>query len=175
MPCLFFSALASWSLQMKKLSLMECLFFDADFFYIFFILADKISRSAKFWAPIQILNSVAAWERPHLNWRCDFVRFLRICQNAWTSSLCPHLKNDFFWINTVVLWTRKTKLSFHNINSWISSILEIPACIFSPYEFMQRQSYVDHILCMKGFTHKVSLEITYIKYVQRKDDTSLPL
>ena len=102
-------------------------------FWLFFILADKISRSAKFWAPIQNLNSVAAWEIPHLNWRYDFVRFLRnFCQNAWTSSLCAHLKNDAFWISTVVLWTRKTKVSLHNINSWISSILEIPACIFSP-------------------------------------------
>ena len=84
-------------------------------FWLFFILADKISRFAKFWAPIQNLNSVAVWEIPYLNWRHDFVRFLRnFCQNAWTSSLCAHLKNDVFWISTVVLWTRKTKMSLYN-------------------------------------------------------------
>jgi len=51
-------------------------------------------------------------------------------QNLWTSSLSAHLKNDAFWISKVVLWTRKTQVSLHNINSWISLILEIPACIF---------------------------------------------
>ena len=42
----------------KKRSLMGCLFFGADF-STFFILADKISRSARFWPPIQNLNSLA--------------------------------------------------------------------------------------------------------------------
>merc|ERR1712219_104576 len=46
----FFSGLALWSLQIKKRSLMGCLFFDADF-STFFILADKISRFAKSWLP----------------------------------------------------------------------------------------------------------------------------
>ena len=71
-------------------------------FWLFFILVDKISRSTKFWAPIQNLNSVAAWEIPHLNWRYDFVRLLRkFCQNAWTSNLCAHLNNNVFWISKV--------------------------------------------------------------------------
>ena len=34
----------------------------------FFTLADKISRSARFWHPIQNLNSVALLELRHLNW-----------------------------------------------------------------------------------------------------------
>ena len=100
-------------------------------FRLFFILADKISRFAKFWLPIQNLNSVALWEIPYLNLRHDFVRFSRdFCQNAWTSSLCTHLHNEVFWISTVVLLIWKAQVSLHNINSWISSILEIPACIF---------------------------------------------
>ena len=49
----FFSGLASWSFQIKKRSLMGCLFFDADFL-TFFILTDKISRFAKSSLPIQI-------------------------------------------------------------------------------------------------------------------------
>eukprot|EP00493_Phyllostaurus_siculus_P021571 UN21899 len=53
----FFSGLAPWSLQIKKRGLMGCLIFDPDFL-TFFILANKSSRSAKFWAPIQNLNSV---------------------------------------------------------------------------------------------------------------------
>ena len=66
-------------------------------FLTFFILDDKISRSAKFWFPIQNLNLVAVWEIPYLNWRYGFVRFLRnFCQNAWTSSLCTHLKMMVF-------------------------------------------------------------------------------
>ena len=128
----FFSGLALWSLQTEKRSLMWCLFFNADFL-TFFILANKISRFAKFWIQIQNLNSVAVWEIPYSNRRYDFVKFSRdFGQNARTSSLCTDLKNDAFWISTVVLWTRKTKMSLHNINSWISSILEILACIFFP-------------------------------------------
>ena len=127
----FFSGLAPWSLQIKNGTWCDVSFLML-IFWIFLILANKINRFAKFWAQIQNLNSLAIWEIPHLNWRYDFVRFLRsFCQNAWTSSLCAHLKNDAFWISTVVLWTRKTQVLFHNINSWISSILEIPACIFS--------------------------------------------
>ena len=101
-------------------------------FRLFFILADKISRIAKSWLPIQNLNSVARSEIPYLNWRYDFVRFSHnFCENAWTSSLCTHPNNGVFWISTVVMRTRNTQVSFHNINSWISSILEIPACKFS--------------------------------------------
>ena len=95
-----------------------CWFFD-----FFFILADKISRFAKSWLPIQNLNSVAVSKIPYLNWRYNFVRFSHdFCQNAWTSSLCVHLNNDVFWISTVVMWTRNAQVSFHNINSCISSI-----------------------------------------------------
>ena len=36
-----------------------------------------------------------------------------------------------FCISTMVLWTLKTQVLLHSINSWISFILEIPACIFS--------------------------------------------
>ena len=61
-------------------------------FWLFFILADKISWPETFWTPIQNLNSVVAWEIPHLNWMHGFVRFSRnFCQNAWTSSLCGHV------------------------------------------------------------------------------------
>ena len=129
---------------------MGCLFFDADF-STFFILADKISRLVKSWAPIQNLNSVAVWEISHRNWRYDFVRFSHdLCQNAWTSSLCVDLKNDIFWISTVVLWTRKTQVSLHNINSWISFILEIPACIFSLKNSCNVQSHLDQILSQEN-------------------------
>ena len=117
-------------------------------FRLFFILADKISRFAKFWLLIQNLNSVAVWEILHLNYRYDFVRFSRnFCQNVWTSSLCTHVKTNVFWISTVVMWTWKAQVSIHNINSWISSILEIPACIFSFKNPCNRKLYVDHILC----------------------------
>eukprot|EP00493_Phyllostaurus_siculus_P022707 UN23041 len=44
-------------------------------FRLFFILADKISRFAKSWLPIQNLNSVARSEIPYLNWSYDFVTF----------------------------------------------------------------------------------------------------
>ena len=100
-------------------------------FRLFFILADKISRFVKSWLPIQNLNSMALSEIPYLNWRYNFMRFSHdFGQNAWTSSLCAHLNNDVFWISTAVMWTRNAQVSFHNINSWIGSILEIPACIF---------------------------------------------
>ena len=101
-----------------------CWFFD------FFNLADKISRFAKSWLPIQNLNSMARSEIPYLNWRYYFVTFSHnFCQNAWTSSLCTHPNNGVFSISTVVVWTRNAYVSFHIINSWISSILEIPAYI----------------------------------------------
>ena len=75
------------------------------------------------------------------------MRFSRdFCQNAWTSSLCAHLNNDVFWISTVVLLTRKVQVSLHNINSWIFSILEIPAHIFSLRNLCNFQFHVDHIL-----------------------------
>ena len=97
-------------------------YFSMLIFRLFFILADKISRFAKFWISIQNLNSVAVVEIPYLNRRCDFVTFLRdFCQNSWTSSLCADLKNYAFCINIAVLWTRRT----------ISSILGILDCIFS--------------------------------------------
>ena len=116
-------------------------------FRLFFILADKISRFAKSWFLIQNLNSVALSEIPYLNWRYDFVTFPHnFCQNAWTSSLCTHPDNGVFWISTVVMRTRNTQVSFHNINSWISSILEIPACIFSFRNLHNVQFHVDHIL-----------------------------
>eukprot|EP00493_Phyllostaurus_siculus_P010900 UN11053 len=61
---------------------MGCLFFDADF-STFFILADKISRFAKSWLPIQNLISVVLSEILYLNWRYDFVTFSHnFCQNA---------------------------------------------------------------------------------------------
>ena len=76
-------------------------------FRLFFILADKISRFAKSWLPIQNLNLVARSEIPYLNWRYDFVTFSHnFCQNAWTSSLCTHANNGVFPISTVVMWTR---------------------------------------------------------------------
>ena len=114
---------------------------------LFFIVADKISRFAKFWLPIQNLNSVARSEIPYLNWRYDFVTFSHnFCENAWTSSLCRHPNNGVFSISTVVMWTRNAQVSFHIINSWISSILEIPACIFSLRNLYNVQFYVGHIL-----------------------------
>ena len=122
-------------------------------FRLFFILADKISRFAKSWLPIQNLNSVAVSKIPYLDWRYDFVRFSHdFYQNAWTSGLCAHLNNDVFWISTAVMWTRNAQVSFHNINSWIASILEIPACIFSLKKLCNVQFHVDHIL----FDEKVS-------------------
>ena len=76
-------------------------------FRLFFILADKISRFAKSWLPIQNLNLVARSEIPYQNWRYDFVTFSHnFCQNAWTSSLCTHPNNGVFPISTVVMWTR---------------------------------------------------------------------
>ena len=134
---------------------MGCLFFDVEFSIFFFILADKISRFAKSWLPIQNLNSVARSEIPYLNWRHNFVTFSHnFCQNAWTSSLCTHLHNGVFWISTVVMRTRNAQVSFHIINSWISSILEIPACIFSLRNLCNVQFHVDHILWIKieGFS-----------------------
>ena len=119
-----------------------CWFFD-----FFFILADKISRFAKFWLRIQNSNSVAVSEIPYLKWRYDFVTFSHsFCQNAWTSSLCTHLNNGVFWISTVVMRTRNAQVSFHIINLWIYSILEIPACIFFLRNLCNVQFHVDHIL-----------------------------
>ena len=116
-------------------------------FRLFFILADKISRFAKSWLLIQNLNSVALSEIPYLNWRYDFVTFSHnFCQNAWTSSLCTHPNNDVFSISTVVIATRNAQVPFHMINSWISSILEISACIFSLGNLCNVQFHVDHIL-----------------------------
>ena len=125
-------------------------YFSMLIFRLFFILADKISRFAKSWLLIQNLNSVALSEIPYLNWRYDFVTFSHnFCQNAWTSSLCTHLNNGVFWISTVVMRTRNAQVSFHIINSWISSILEIPACIFFLRNLCNVQFYVDHILSEK--------------------------
>jgi len=147
---LFFTGLALWNLQIKKRSLMGGLFFDADFL-TFFIFADKISRFTRFCLPIQNLISVALWEIPYLNWKYlkknHVVRFSRdFCQNAWTLSLCAHWKNDAFGISAVVLSTRKTQVSLHNINSWISSILEIPVCILTLRNSCNVQLNLDHIL-----------------------------
>ena len=64
-----------WSSN-QKTELDGMFIFYADFF-TFCILADKISRSAIFWFPIQNLNSVPIWETPYLNWRYDFVRLSR--------------------------------------------------------------------------------------------------
>ena len=70
-------------------------------FRLFFILADKISRFAKSWLPIQNLNSVARSEIPYLNWRYNFVTFSHnFCQNAWTSSLCTHPNNQMVFFGT---------------------------------------------------------------------------
>ena len=90
-------------------------------FWLFFILADKISRFAKFWLLIQNLNSVAVWEILHLNYRYDFVRFSRnFCQNVWTSSICTHVKTNVFWISTVVIQHERHECRF------ITSIREYP-------------------------------------------------
>ena len=127
-------------------------------FRLFFILADKISRFAKSWLPIQNLNSVVVSEIPYLNWRYDFVRFSHdFYQNAWTSSLCAHLNNDDFWISTAVMWTRNAQVSFHNVNSWISSILEIPARIFSLRNLCHVRFHVDHIL-----QHRIFMEYEFM-------------
>ena len=116
-------------------------------FRLCFILADKISRFAKSWLPMQNLNSVACSEISYLNRRHNFVTFSHnFCQNAWTSSFYTPLNNDVFWISTVVMRTWNTQVSFHMINSWISSILEIPACIFSLRNLCNVQFHVDHIL-----------------------------
>ena len=57
-----------------------------------------------------------------------FTQHFSECRNL---SFCAHLKNDAFWISTVVLWTPKIQVLIHNINSWIPPILEISACILS--------------------------------------------
>ena len=132
-------------------------------FRFLFILADKISRFAKSWLPIQNLISVAISEIPSLNWRYDFVRFSHdSCQNAWTSSLCAHFNNDVFWISTMVLLRRKAQVSLHNINSWISSILEISVCIFSCRNSCNVQFHVDHILLPKNLIFENSLHTTVL-------------
>ena len=124
-------------------------------FRLFFILADKISRFAKSWLPIQNLNSVAVSEILYLNWMYNFMRFSHdFGQNAWTSSLRANLNNDVFWISTVVMRTGNAQVSFHNINSWISSILEIPACTFSFRNLCNVQFHVDHILSKFFFEKK---------------------
>ena len=153
-----------WSKSMFFLELLfslDCHFGDSnlkneawwDFYFSMltfrkiFILADKISRFAKSWLPIQNLNSVARSEIPYLNWMYDFVTFSHnFCQNAWTSSPCTHPNNGVFSISTVVMWTRNAQVSFHIINLWISSILEIPVCIFSLRNSCNVQFHVDHIL-----------------------------
>ena len=143
-------------------------------FRLFFILADKISRFAKSWLRVQNLYSMAVSKTPYLNWKYDFVTFSHnFCQNAWTSSLCTHLNNGVFWISTVVMQTRNAQVSFHIINSWISSILEIPACIFSLRNLCNVQFHVDHILwyqmcCFREqhFPSRIFVKIVSSKFVK---------
>ena len=71
--CKLKKAQRTWS-KSKNGSWWDVYFFML-IFWLFFILADKISRFAKFWSPIENLNSVAVWEIPYLNWRYAFVRF----------------------------------------------------------------------------------------------------
>ena len=142
-------------------------------FRLFFILADKISRFAKSWLLIQNLNSVALSEISYLNCTCDFVTFsYNFCQNAWTSSLCTHLDNGVFCISTVVMRTRNAQVSFHIINLWISSILEIPACIFFLRNLCNVQFHVDHIL---WFETLLCVQVSFLKiYIDQNLDFLFP-
>ena len=93
-----------------------------------FILADKISRFASFWLPIQNLNSVALVELPHLN--CEYVFMClsaNFCQNASALRLFAHFKNDVICISKIFMGTRNTQVLFHtgNIISWISFIFSL--------------------------------------------------
>ena len=129
-------------------------------FRLVFILADKISRFAKSWLPIQNLNSVVRSEIPYLNWRYNFVTFSQnFCQNAWISSLRTNPNNGVFRISTVVMRTRNIQVPFHIINSWVFSILEITVCIFSLRNLCNVQFYVDHILLSKIQVELFSLNI----------------
>ena len=108
-PELLFSLDEHFEVSESKNGAWWDVYFSMLIFRLFFILADKISRFAKSWLPIQNLNSVARSEIPYLNWRYNFVTFTHnFCQNAWTSSLCTHLNNGVFWISTVVMQTRNT-------------------------------------------------------------------
>ena len=77
------------------------------------------------------------------DFHATFVRMheLRVSVHTWIV---------MFFGSAQCLSTRKAKLSFHNINSWISSTLETPACIFSLKNLCNIQFHVDHIL-WKGY------------------------
>ena len=113
--------------ELDGMFIFWCWFFD--FFSFWPIKSADLQNpgfQSKIWTRWQFQKYLSKLEV----WFCEiFTRLLY--QNAWTSSLCAHLNNDVFWISTAVMWTRNAQVSFHNINSWISSILEIPACIFS--------------------------------------------
>ena len=79
---------------------------------IFYTLAGKIIRFAKFWLPIQNLNSVAVSEIPYPNEKYNFVRFSRkICPNVWTSKICAHLNKNFLDLHRGLVNTNGTSVA----------------------------------------------------------------